>query len=230
MKKVVVLTGAGISAESGLQTFRDQGGLWEKYDPYRLASPEGWAEDPALVLEFYNVRRNKVREALPNPAHLALVKLEEKYEVIVITQNVDNLHEKAGSSIIVHLHGEIMKARSSVDERLVYDLGEKDIEIGDKCEKGSQLRPHVVWFGEMVPMIKEAAGIVASADIFMVVGTSLAVYPAANLINDVPPHAEIMIIDRQLPELGNSREIRKIEKPASVGVPEFVDELLLLNE
>lgn len=230
MKKVVVLTGAGISAESGLQTFRDQGGLWEKYDPYRLASPEGWAENPALVLEFYNVRRNKVREALPNPAHLALVELEEKYEVIVITQNVDNLHEKAGSSKILHLHGEIMKARSSIDERLIYDLGEKDIEIGDKCEKGSQLRPHVVWFGEMVPMIKDAAGIVASADIFVVVGTSLAVYPAANLINDVSPHAELIIIDRQLPELGSNMKIRRIEKPASVGVPELVDELLLLNE
>lgn len=230
MKKVVVLSGAGISAESGLQTFRDPGGLWEKYDPYVLASPQGWAENPALVLEFYNLRRQKVREALPNPAHHALVTLEEGYDVTIITQNVDNLHERAGSNRILHLHGEIMKARSTKDERLIYDLGDKDIHIGDMCEKGFQLRPHVVWFGEMVPMMEKAAEIVNSADIFIIIGTSLAVYPAANLIHEVNRDAVIYIIDKQIPQIHKIKNTQSIEKSASVGVPELVHKLLLKNE
>jgi len=230
MKKVIVLTGAGISAESGLQTFRDPGGLWEKYDPYVLASPQGWAENPALVLEFYNLRRQKVREALPNPAHLALVTLEEGYDVTIITQNVDNLHERAGSSRVLHLHGEIMKARSTKDEQLIYDLGDNDIQIGDICEKGFQLRPHVVWFGEMVPMMDNAAEIVHSADIFIIIGTSLAVYPAANLIHEVSRDAVIYIIDKQIPQIQLIKNIQSIEKSASMGVPELVNELLLKNK
>ena len=226
MENIVVLTGAGISAESGIQTFRDKGGLWEKYDFMELASPQGWAKDPKLVLEFYNVRRKIVREAKPNDAHTWLVKLEEKYHVTIITQNVDDLHERAGSSHIVHLHGEIMKAESTADPNLVYQLGDKDIEWGDCCERGYQLRPHVVWFGEMVPMISVAGRIAATADIFIVIGTGMTVYPAAGLISSVPDHAKKYIIDKSLPTIAAYPNLHFIEKPATIGVQELVTELM----
>jgi len=226
MKRIVVLTGAGMSAESGLQTFRDKGGLWDKYDPYKLASPDGWAEDPRLVLEFYTVRRKAVRKAQPNPGHLGLVDLEKKYKVTIITQNVDDLHERAGSSDILHLHGEIRKARSTGDASLIYDLKDKDIEWGDNCEKGHQLRPHIVWFGEAVPMIEPAIQIASDADIFIVIGTGLTVYPAASLIGYVPEESPKYIIDKDIPQVGYYKNIKAIEKSASIGVPEVVKDLL----
>jgi len=225
-KKIVVLTGAGISAESGLQTFRDKGGLWDKYDFQKLATYTAWQDNPALVLEFYNVRRDAVRKAKPNLAHEALVKLEQKYDVVIITQNVDNLHERAGSSNIIHLHGEIMKARSSRYPSLIYDLGDKNIEIGDSCEKGAQLRPHIVWFGESVPMMEKAISETEKADIFVVIGTSLQVYPAANLINHVPSSNIKYIIDKQLPSTGKLLNLHLIEKAAAEGTPELVELLL----
>lgn len=226
MKKIVVLSGAGISAESGIQTYRDSGGLWKQYDFMELASPQGWAKHPEVVLDFYNVRRKIVREANPNDAHLYLVKLEKKYDVTIITQNIDDLHERAGSSDILHLHGEIMKAKSTYDENLVYDLGEKDIYWGDNCEKGYQLRPQVVWFGEMVPMISEAARIASTADIFIVIGTGLTVYPAAGLIGSVPAQARKYIIDKSIPQVSSYQNIYSIEKAATEGVKELATELL----
>ncbi|MBC8344265.1 MAG: NAD-dependent deacylase [Bacteroidetes bacterium] len=226
MKKLVVLSGAGISAESGIQTYRDSGGLWKQYDFVELASPQGWAKHPDVVLDFYNVRRKIVREAKPNDAHTFLLKLEEKYDVTIITQNVDDLHERAGSSNILHLHGEIMKAKSTYDESLVYELGDKDINMGDLCEKGYQLRPQVVWFGEMVPMISEASRIVASADIFIVIGTGLTVYPAAGLIRHVPDQSKKYIIDKSIPDVASYPNLFLIEKPATEGVRELVAELL----
>jgi len=225
-KRIVVLTGAGISAESGLQTFRDKGGLWDKYDPYKLASPDGWAENPELVLEFYNVRREAVRKAQPNAGHLALVKLEEKFSVSIITQNVDDLHERAGSTNVLHLHGEIRKARSTGDENLIYDLGDKDIYLGDNCEKGYQLRPHIVWFGESVPMISKAAAIASKTDIFIVIGTGLTVYPAAGLIGYVPENCPKYIINNNIPPVSQYNNTILIEKNATVGVPELVEKLI----
>jgi NAD-dependent deacetylase len=225
MKKIVILTGAGISAESGIPTFRDAGGLWEGYDIHEVATPEGWRRNPPLVLEFYNQRRNGVRAAQPNAAHEALAKLEQKYSVQIVTQNIDDLHERGGSSRVLHLHGEIIKAQSDMHPQLVYDLGDKDIQIGDKCDKGFQLRPHVVWFGEAVPMIEPAIMHASTADIFMVIGTSMAVYPAASLIHYVPDHARKYIIDPHIPE-GLPRDIRKIESSAVAGVPPLVEQLL----
>ncbi len=195
--RLVVLSGAGISAESGIKTFRDSGGLWEGHDVMEVASPEGWSSDPELVLDFYNQRRIQARTCLPNHAHLSLAKLEEHFDVDVITQNVDNLHEKAGSSKVLHLHGELFKAQSSLDSRLVYDLTNKDIYIGDLCELCSQLRPNVVWFGEAVPMMEPAIEISQKADIFLVIGTSLQVYPAASLLHYAPSNASIYLIDPQ---------------------------------
>ncbi|HFC01178.1 MAG TPA: NAD-dependent deacylase, partial [Phaeodactylibacter sp.] len=171
-KKIVVLTGAGISAESGIKTFRDSGGLWEGHDVMEVASPEGWSRNQALVLDFYNKRRAQLLEVKPNAAHLALVDLEKKYEVHIVTQNVDDLHERAGSSHVVHLHGELLKVRSVGNERLVYDWA-KDLNKGDLCEEGHQLRPHIVWFGEQVPMLEVAASIASTADIIIIVGTSM---------------------------------------------------------
>jgi len=182
-EKIVVLTGAGISAESGLSTFRDSGGLWETYSVYDVATPEGFAANPELVLEFYNQRRKKVAKAQPNAAHFALAKLEEQFDVTIVTQNVDNLHERAGSSNVVHVHGEISKARSSVDPSLISDIGFDDLNIGDTCAMGSQLRPHIVWFGESIQHMEEAADIVGQADKVLVIGTSLSVYPAAGLVD-----------------------------------------------
>ncbi len=195
MKKLVVLSGAGISKESGIPTFRDNDGLWKTYLFEDVASPLAWQRDPELVLDFYNFRRKAVIEAKPNEAHLALKRLEEKFEVQIITQNVDDLHERAGSKNILHLHGEIRKARSTFDEKIVVNIKGAELNTGDLCPKGSQLRPHIVWFGEAVPAIQEAINIVRGADIFLVTGTGLQVYPAAGLIDYVPQKAQKFLID-----------------------------------
>ncbi|MEM9982779.1 MAG: NAD-dependent deacylase [Bacteroidota bacterium] len=227
-KKVVVLTGAGISAESGIATFRDSGGLWEGHDVMEVASPEGWEKNPNLVLDFYNQRRKQAITAQPNAGHLALKELEKYFDVTVITQNVDNLHEKAGSSKVIHLHGELFKARSSVDENLIYDIDGWEIKQGETCEKGSQLRPHIVWFGEMVPMMERAIEEAQQADIFLVVGTSLLVYPAAGLINYVDPSIAKYIIDIKAPEMGGITDphLRFIEAKAGEGLPKLIRELV----
>ena len=227
MQKIVVLTGAGVSAESGLSTFRDAGGLWEGYDVMEVASPEGWHMNRELVLRFYNERRNQLKTAQPNDAHKAIASLEEKFDVTVITQNVDDLHERAGSAKVVHLHGELTKARSSLDSTLVYDIGYGEIRAGDKCEKGSQLRPHVVWFGEMVPMIEVAARISEDADIFIVVGTSLVVYPAASLIEFTRPSIMKYIIDPVKPDMYYFDDnLIFIEEKAGLGMPGLARKLL----
>ncbi len=223
-KKVVVLTGAGISAESGLKTFRDAGGLWEGHNVYDVATPEAWERDPELVQQFYNERRKSVLVALPNEGHRALVKLEEKYKVTIITQNIDDLHERAGSSDIIHLHGIITRSQSSRRPDLTYEIDGWELKMGEKCEFGTQLRPHVVWFGEAVPMIEKAAQICQEADVFIVIGTSLQVYPAAGLIDLVPEYALKFIVD--LNETSVSRDVERIKEPASVGVPKLVHELL----
>ncbi len=218
MKKLVVLTGSGVSAESGLKTFRDSGGLWENYDVMQVASYDGWLMDRELVLRFYNERRAQLKDAKPNAGHLGLVELEEYYDVYIITQNVDNLHERAGSRNVLHLHGELTKARSTGDESLIYDIGYNSITIGDNCENGYQLRPHIVWFGEPVPAIEEAARIVSAADILAVIGTSLVVYPAAGLIdftqNDIP----LYLIDPNEIKAPSYRKVVFIKEKASVGV------------
>ncbi len=226
MKKIVVLTGAGISAESGIQTFRDGDGLWKKYRFEDLATPEAWKRDPGLVLEFYNWRRKNVWEAEPNAGHQALVKLEQKFDVQIITQNVDDLHERAGSKNVLHLHGELKKARSTVDPHLVYELKTWELKMGDKCEKGSQLRPHIVWFGEPVPMIEPAKNIVSKADILLIVGTSMVVYPAASLIIFVPPDKPKYYIDPKAFPVGGISNLSIVKKTAGDGVPELVEQLL----
>jgi NAD-dependent deacetylase len=225
-KKLVVLTGAGISAESGISTFRDAGGLWEGHDVMEVASPQGWENNRALVLDFYNQRRKQALNVQPNAGHYALKDLEAHFEVVVITQNIDPLHERAGSSRVIHLHGEIFKVRSTADENLVYDLEGWELKEGDCCEKGSQLRPHVVWFGEMVPMMEVAARETLEADIFMVVGTSLMVYPAAGLLDLVPYSTPKYIIDPKLPIHQGNDYLHLIEAPASVGVPKVKEELI----
>jgi NAD-dependent deacetylase len=228
MKKIVVLTGAGISAESGIKTFREAGGLWEGHDVMAVASPEGWRQNQELVLEFYNERRRKLREVQPNEAHRALVDLEAGYDVVVVTQNVDDLHERAGSSRVFHLHGELMKARSSQDEKLIYDC-QGDIKLGDTCELGSQLRPHVVWFGEMVPMLKHAALEISEADIVLIVGTSMQVYPAAGLVGYAPFEIPIYYVDPRPSinyELSRMSNLKVLDEKASVGVPKVVAELM----
>ena len=224
-KKIVVLTGAGISAESGIKTFRDAGGLWEGYDIEDVATPNAWQKNPPLVLDFYNQRRKEVRNAQPNAAHKALVVLEEKYKVVIITQNIDDLHERAGSSTILHLHGEIMQARSSRDAKL-YPLGDKDIHIGDVDEYGIQLRPFVVWFGEAVPMMDKAIYEVMNADYLIIIGTSLAVYPAAGLITYASQEAQKYIIDPNIPEVQSIRNLHKIKATATIGVQKLVKELM----
>ena len=225
-KKVVVLSGAGISAESGLKTFRDSGGLWENYDIMEVASIQGWYNNKKLVLDFYNDRRKQAMLAEPNPGHFALIKLEKFFDTFIITQNVDNLHEKAGSEQIIHLHGELSKVRSSTDESLVYEWGDKPIHIGDKCEKGSQLRPHIVWFGEAVPMMEKAALTASMADIFIVVGTSLNVYPAAGLLDYVGKDIPKYIIDPNMPDIKPRPNLFLIEEAASTGVIKVVDEII----
>ncbi|HWV66458.1 NAD-dependent deacylase [Chitinophaga sp.] len=219
--RLVVLTGAGISAESGLRTFRDADGLWEGYDVYEVASPQGWQKNPTLVQDFYNSRRQDVKAALPNAAHTGLATLEEKYDVRIITQNIDDLHERGGSTRVLHLHGEIFKMRSVNNEELIYEI-QGDIKMGDLAEDGGQLRPHIVWFGEAVPMIEKAAREVWEADVFVVVGTSLQVYPAASLLQYVKPGVPVYIIDRKIPEVGNADNLYLIEKPATEGVLELL--------
>ena len=226
MKKMVVLTGAGISAESGLKTFRDSDGLWEGYNIEDVATPGAWQRNPQLVQTFYNERRKSVLEAKPNAAHYALAKLEEKYKVIVITQNIDDLHERAGSTNVVHLHGIITRSQSDKNPNLTYPIDGWEIKMGELCELGSQLRAHVVWFGEAVPMIETAAEICEDADIFILVGSSLAVYPAAGLVNYVPRNVPKYIIDPKIPELRPNSSIIKIEERATVGVVKLVEELL----
>ncbi|MBI5916533.1 MAG: NAD-dependent deacylase [Bacteroidetes bacterium] len=227
-KKIIVLTGAGMSAESGISTFRDANGLWENHDIMDVASPEGWRRDRELVLDFYNQRRRQLLQVEPNAGHRALVELEAAFSVHIITQNVDDLHERAGSSRILHLHGELLKARSTVDERLVYEW-KKDIEVGDKCERGSQLRPHIVWFGEMVPLLEPAARLVIEADVALIIGTSMQVYPAAGLIGYARAGIPIFYID---PKPAINHELRLLKtlqilpEPASAGVRKVVDELL----
>ncbi len=225
MKKIVVLTGAGISEESGIKTFRDAGGLWEGHDIMEVASPQGWHKNKELVLEFYNLRRKQLREVEPNDAHKLLVNLEAKYEVVIVTQNVDDLHERAGSKNIIHLHGELLKVRSTLDESLVYDWKE-DIKLGDKCGKGSQLRPHIVWFGEDVPMMSVALKEVVNAEIIMVVGTSLQVYPAAGILTYAPAEKRKIIIDRKIPEVSGIQKMETYEMKASEGVRQVVEKLL----
>ncbi|MEB2778050.1 NAD-dependent deacylase [Algoriphagus sp. D3-2-R+10] len=217
-KHLVVLSGAGISAESGIKTFRDSGGLWEGHDVMEVASPEGWRRNRQLVQNFYNQRRKQLLECEPNQAHLSLADLERDFDVSIITQNVDDLHERAGSSTVVHLHGELNKAQSSVDSSLVYDLNHWEIKDGDKCEKGSQLRPHIVWFGEQVPMMDEAMGIVATADVFVVIGTSLQVYPAAGLVDFVPTTSKIYLIDTKNPKVRLDKKVIYILENATYGI------------
>lgn len=226
MKTLVVLSGAGISAESGLKTFRGDGGLWEGHRVEDVATPEAWARDPALVLDFYNERRRQVRAARPNAAHEALVELEQAYDVHVVTQNVDDLHERAGSSQVLHLHGEILLARSTHDPNYTKQLGDADIRLGDTCPRGSQLRPHIVWFGEEVPALEDAARIVSRADIFLCVGTSLEVYPANSLIFAAPRRARRIVINPDVPDLVPQDVCECIAKRATEGVPELVASLL----
>ena len=224
MKKIVILTGAGISAESGLKTFRDSDGLWEGYDIAEVATPEAWRRNPELVQDFYNQRRKSVLEAKPNAAHYALAKLEEKYDVTIITQNIDDLHERGGSTDVLHLHGIITRSQSSLNPKLTYPIDGWEIKMGVMCEVGSQLRAHVVWFGEDVPMISKAAMICSTADVFILVGSSLAVYPAAGLVNYVSPNVPKYIVDPKIPELGGG--FIRMEEKATIGVPALVDELL----
>lgn len=223
---LVVLTGAGISAESGLATFRGMGGMWNEYRIEDVASIEAWYTNPALVLQFYNQRRKEAALAQPNEGHKALARLEEKYDVSIITQNVDDLHERAGSGRVIHLHGKLREARSSQNPNLIVDIGDRAIEMGERCPEGSQLRPNIVWFGEMVPLIETAADIASSADIFIVVGTSLVVYPAASLILYVPREVPKYIIDPNLPDLNYVPNLSRIAQNATLGLPPLADKLL----
>lgn len=224
---IAVLTGAGVSAESGISTFRDSGGLWENYDIMEVASIEGWYKNKKLVLDFYNQRRKQLKDVEPNAAHYAIAKLEEHFDVTLITQNVDNLHERAGSKNIIHLHGQLTQAKSTAHPGFVYEIGYDDINLGDKCEKDSQLRPNIVWFGEAVPLMYDAGKVAANVDLFIVVGTSLVVYPAAGLINAVKPSSYKYIIDPVKPQIYDSiKNIEFIEEKASIGTPKLVERLI----
>ncbi|MBS1947670.1 MAG: NAD-dependent deacylase [Bacteroidetes bacterium] len=216
-KKLVVLTGAGISAESGLKTFRDSDGLWEGYDVAEVATPGAWRKNPQLVLDFYNMRRKNTLEAEPNAAHYGLAGLEEYFDVHVVTQNIDDLHERSGSTKVLHLHGEIFKMRSEKNEALIYDI-RGDIKYGELAGDGAQLRPHIVWFEEPVPMIEKAIHIVQGAEIFAVVGTSLVVYPAAGLLSYAKQDIPKFIVDKRIPYTSSISHLTKIEKPATEGV------------
>lgn len=227
MKKIVVLTGAGVSAESGIKTFRDADGLWEGHDVMDVATPMGWEKNQELVLDFYNQRRRQLKKVEPNAAHRALKELEKKFEVHIITQNVDDLHERAGSKNVIHLHGELKKARSTFDDDLIMDW-EDDINPGDFCEHNRQLRPHVVWFGEPVPMMEKAMRITAQADILIIIGTSMQVYPAAGLIDFISEDTPIYFIDPK-PTVDESLQLKVYAEKASVGVPKLVKELLESN-
>lgn len=224
-KHIVVLTGAGISAESGLKTFRDSDGLWMGYDVYEVASPEGWKKNPQLVLDFYNARRKDVAAALPNAAHFGLAELEKDFNVTIVTQNIDDLHERGGSTNVLHLHGEIFKMRSVDDENSFYEI-RGDINLGDLSADGAQLRPHIVWFGEAVPMIEKAAALLHDCDYFVVVGTSLQVYPAASLLYYAPPYLPKFIIDKKIPVTEKQENLHLIEMSATTGVEELKKILL----
>lgn len=228
MKKLVVLSGAGMSAESGISTFRDAGGLWDQYPVEQVATPEGYAANPELVIRFYNERRRQLLDVVPNAGHLGLAELEKRYEVTVVTQNVDNLHERAGSSRVIHLHGELTKVCSSKDPqnpRYVRELKpeEYEVHIGDKAGDGSQLRPFIVWFGEAVPAIETAIDYVQQADVFVIIGTSLNVYPAAGLLHYVPDAAEVYLIDPKPVDTHSSRPVHVIQKGASEGVRQLAE-------
>ncbi len=225
-KKLVILTGAGISAESGLKTFRGSDGLWEGYQITDVATPEAWIRNPEMVQRFYNERRTQVLAAKPNAAHYALAELEKYYKVTVITQNIDNLHERAGSSHVIHLHGVITFAQSDLNSSLIYPINGNEINMGELCELGSQLRPHVVWFGEAVPMMEIAASLCEEADLFMVIGTSLAVYPAASLVDYVKAEVVKYIIDPTIPSVNHYQNIIKIEKSANIGLKEIFTKLV----
>lgn len=226
MKKIVVLTGAGISAESGIKTFRDAGGLWEGHDVMEVASPEGFAKNPSLVLDFYNQRRKQLLEVTPNSAHTGLAALEKNFDITIVTQNVDDLHERAGSTNVLHLHGELLKVRSTVYEHLIYPWT-KDLVIGDTCERNTQLRPHIVWFGEAVPMLEKAIKITAKADILIIIGTSMQVYPAASLIHYCKQDIPIYFIDPR-PSINshNFSKLTIIADTATIGVATLIKDYL----
>lgn len=226
MKKIVVLTGAGISAESGLKTFRDSGGLWEGHDVMEVATPQAWEKNRSLVLEFYNQRRKQALDTKPNAGHKALVELEEHFEVSIITQNVDTLHEQAGSTSVLHLHGQLNQVRSTLDPSLVYDLDGWELKEGDKCGKGSQLRPHIVWFGEAVPMMEPAIESVQSADILIVAGTSLVVYPAAGLLDFSKAEIPVFIVDPKIPDVSRQENRYFYEEVASTGLKKVKETLI----
>jgi NAD-dependent deacetylase len=227
MKNLVILTGAGMSSESGIRTFREAGGLWEEYDVTEVASPIGWQKNMDLVLRFYNERRTQLAGCRPNEGHLGIAKLEKYFNVTIITQNIDNLHERAGSTNVLHLHGELTMARSTADPDLIYDIGYDNINRGDLCEKGSQLRPHIVWFGEPVPMMEEAVRITSEADIFAVIGSSLNVYPAAGLIAYAPDNASLWLIDPNEVYISVNRHVEVIKEPASRGVAILAEKLMM---
>lgn len=224
-ERIVVFSGAGVSAESGLRTFRDSDGLWEQYPLEEVATPEGWARDPAKVLHFYDLRREQVRAARPNPAHLAIAGLEQHFDVDVVTQNIDDLHERAGSSSVLHLHGEVLLARSTADPTVLVPVNGPSLKLGDRCPLGSQLRPHVVWFGEEVPLMAEAAKRVSRADVLIVVGTSLNVYPAAGLVQLAPAHCEVHVVDPQAAALRTAPNVTLWNEKASLGVPRLAARL-----
>lgn len=230
MKKLVILTGAGISAESGIKTFRDSNGLWENFRIEDVATPDAWRRNPQLVLDFYNARRKQAAESSPNRAHQVLAELERYFEVTIITQNVDNLHEQAGSTHILHLHGELFKARSTQNPKLIYDIRGNELNWGDKCELGSQLRPHIVWFGEAVPMMDPAIEIASQADVFAVIGTSLAVYPAAGLVHYVPSSKPVFIIDPVMPDITLKKNWFFLQEKATLGTQMLKDRLLTVLE
>ncbi len=225
-KNLVILSGAGMSQESGLKTFRDMGGIWEQYDVTEVATPEAWENNPELVMRFYNERRKQLFGAKPNAGHFGIAELENWFDVKIVTQNVDDLHEIAGSTNVLHLHGELRKVRSTIDPELIYTMENWELKIGDCCELGSQLRPHIVWFGEVVPAMQQAIPIVQDADVFVVVGTSLAVYPVAGLVNYVPPETPVFVVDPERPTVYSNR-VTYIQEKAGEGIQELK---MLLNK
>ncbi|MGR6086909.1 MAG: SIR2 family NAD-dependent protein deacylase [Arcticibacter sp.] len=229
MRKIVVFTGAGMSAESGIKTFRDSGGLWEEHDIKDVATPEAWSRNPDLVTQFYNQRRKQMLESSPNEGHLALARLETKYDVSIITQNVDDLHERAGSSNVMHLHGELSKCGSTADPNLVYDVDGWELTADSKCELGSRLRPHIVWFGEDVPMMIPAIQLTSISDIFIIIGTSLEVYPAAGLATRAPSESIKYYIDPNASSLSNIKNLTIVREKSGVALPQLVDELLSIS-
>lgn len=229
MKRIVVFTGAGISAESGIKTFRDAGGLWEEYEIKDVATPEAWARNPDLVTRFYNQRRKQMLESSPNEGHLALVRLESCFDVSIITQNVDDLHERAGSTKVIHLHGELSKCRSTADPDLVYEVDGWEITADSKCELGSRLRPHIVWFGEDVPMMTPAIQLTSLADIFIIIGTSLEVYPAAGLVSRAPHTSLKYFVDPNASAISDINHLKIVREKSGVALPRLVDELISLH-